>query len=111
MSSSSFPEATPSPTAAAATPRTASKWEYGCPSPIHSLFGLTTYYSPLTCPVAGTQTKLLVSRSPLRSRARTSEPTAGIARDPRSTTEGGSRTARSLLVCADQSIPRQQQEV
>src|SRR5580700_3406875 len=64
-SSLSFPETIRSPMAAAATPRTASKWEYDCPSPIRFPFGLTTYYSRLTCLVAGTQMKLLVSRSPL----------------------------------------------
>jgi hypothetical protein len=70
MSSLSPPETTPSPTAAAATPKTASRREYDCPSPIRSLFGLTTYYSRLTCPVAGTQTKFLVSPSPSGSSAR-----------------------------------------
>jgi hypothetical protein len=53
--------------AAAATPRTDSKWEYDCPSPIRFPFGLTTYYSRLICPVAGTRMKFLVSRSLLRS--------------------------------------------
>jgi Protein of unknown function (DUF2490) len=63
----------PFATAAPATLRTASRWEYDCPSPIRFLFGLTTYYSRLTCPVAGTQTEFLVSRSPLGSHAKPSE--------------------------------------
>src|SRR5579863_9492624 len=53
-SSLSFPDTTPSLMAAAATLRTASRWEYDCPSLIRFLFGLTTYYSRLTCQVAGT---------------------------------------------------------
>ena len=56
--------------AAAATPRIASRLEYDCPSPIRFLFGPTTYYSRLTCPVAGTRMKFLVSRSPLGSHAK-----------------------------------------
>lgn len=66
----SLPETTPSRTAAAATPRTASRREYDCLSPIRFLFGLTTYYSRLACLVAGTQTQFLVSRSPLGSHAK-----------------------------------------
>jgi hypothetical protein len=41
--------------------------------PIHFLFALTTYYSPLTCPLGGTQTKFLVSPSLLKSSAKPSE--------------------------------------
>ena len=73
MSSSSFPEATPSPTAAAATPKTAFRWGSDSPSAVPFPFGLTTYYSPLTCQVGGRQTKSLVSRSPLRSSAKRGE--------------------------------------
>src|ERR1700732_4812752 len=77
MSSSSFLDTTPSPTAAAATPKTASRWESDSPSPIHSPFGLTTYYSRLTCPLGGRQTKSSVSRSPLRSHAKPNESPEG----------------------------------
>ena len=50
------------------------RFQVGVRLPIaDSLFGLTTYYSRLTCSVAGTQTKLLVSRSPLRSHAKPSD--------------------------------------
>jgi hypothetical protein len=42
-------------------------------SPIRFLFDLITYYSRLTCPLAGTQTKTLVSRSRLKFHEKANE--------------------------------------